>query len=218
MSKNIMSRKTKQVTKENEVFEIDKFVPHKIIKKSKYGFITDHSKDLDVKVINTAEEQINRKENILKIDESIRNIRKSLKIETSIFEFSLLHAFMNNLNTKFIPAIYNDKLNDIMINLDPYNPRIQNKTLKYAIINDEIKPEFIAFMSPEQMHPQRWSEIIVKKKNREEKENNIATTDAYKCRKCGERKCKVSQLQTRSADEPVTTFVTCVVCFNTFTF
>ena len=51
---------------------------------------------------------------------------------------------------------------------------------------------------------------------REDKENNIATTDTYKCKKCGERKSKITQLQIRCADEPVSTFITCVVCYNTF--
>ena len=45
----------------------------------------------------------------------------------------------------------------------------------------------------------------------------MSYTDLYKCYKCKERKCKVIQLQTRSADEPMTNFITCLVCFNTFT-
>merc|ERR1719410_882608 len=39
-----------------------------------------------------------------------------------------------------------------------------------------------------------------------------AMTDEYKCGRCKPRKCKYSQAQTRSADEPMTTFVTCLVC------
>jgi DNA-directed RNA polymerase subunit M/transcription elongation factor TFIIS len=66
------------------------------------------------------------------------------------------------------------------------------------------------------MHPKRWAEILNIRKYREDKENNIATTDLYKCRKCGERKAKISQMQIRCADEPTSTFVTCLVCYNTF--
>lgn len=39
-----------------------------------------------------------------------------------------------------------------------------------------------------------------------------ATTDQFKCFKCEQRKCTYFQLQTRSADEPMTTFVTCLSC------
>jgi transcription elongation factor S-II len=39
-----------------------------------------------------------------------------------------------------------------------------------------------------------------------------AETDQFRCGKCGQRKTKYYQLQTRSADEPMTTFVTCLNC------
>jgi len=45
-----------------------------------------------------------------------------------------------------------------------------------------------------------------------------ASTDAFKCGKCKQRKCTYYQLQTRSADEPMTTFVTCVECGNRWKF
>jgi DNA-directed RNA polymerase subunit M/transcription elongation factor TFIIS len=41
-----------------------------------------------------------------------------------------------------------------------------------------------------------------------------ATTDQFVCGKCKSRKCSYYQLQTRSADEPMTTFVTCTNCNN----
>ncbi len=41
-----------------------------------------------------------------------------------------------------------------------------------------------------------------------------AATDIFKCGKCKQRKCSYYQMQTRSADEPMTTFVTCLVCDN----
>ena len=39
-------------------------------------------------------------------------------------------------------------------------------------------------------------------------------TDEYKCGKCKSRKIKYSQAQTRSADEPMTTFFACLECGN----
>lgn len=39
-----------------------------------------------------------------------------------------------------------------------------------------------------------------------------AETDIFKCGRCKNRKTTYYQLQTRSADEPMTTFVTCTVC------
>ena len=41
-----------------------------------------------------------------------------------------------------------------------------------------------------------------------------AETDQFKCSRCHKRKCKYYQMQTRSADEPMTTFVSCLNCGN----
>ncbi|BFG23003.1 hypothetical protein CerSpe_092770 [Prunus speciosa] len=45
-----------------------------------------------------------------------------------------------------------------------------------------------------------------------------ATTDQFKCGRCGHRKTTYYQMQTRSADEPMTTYVTCVNCNNRWKF
>ena len=39
----------------------------------------------------------------------------------------------------------------------------------------------------------------------------MATTDQFQCGKCRKRQCSYYQMQTRSADEPMTTFVICQV-------
>ena len=45
-----------------------------------------------------------------------------------------------------------------------------------------------------------------------------ASTDQFQCGKCKQRKCTYFQMQTRSADEPMTTFVQCVNCNNRWRF
>ena len=44
--------------------------------------------------------------------------------------------------------------------------------------------------------------------------NQGTETDLFKCGKCGKRRTTYTQLQTRSADEPMTTFVLCLDCGN----
>ena len=48
--------------------------------------------------------------------------------------------------------------------------------------------------------------------------NNQSETDMFKCGKCQKRKTSYYQMQTRSADEPMTTFVTCLNCDHRWKF
>ena len=109
--------------------------------------------------------------------------------------------------------IYNNKFDDIIENIKPKNS-INNTFLLKEIKNNNFDLEKIAFMTPQKLFPERWKKIIDRKNMIEYKKKNIATTDMYKCFKCNKRKCVVSQYQTRSADEPMTTFVKCLVCEN----
>ncbi|KAF9580045.1 RNA polymerase II elongation factor [Lunasporangiospora selenospora] len=49
-------------------------------------------------------------------------------------------------------------------------------------------------------------------------EEQQAETDMFRCGKCKGRKTRYYQMQTRSADEPMTTFVTCINCGNRWKF
>ena len=100
------------------------------------------------------------------------------------------------------------------MNLDATS-RINNMTFRPAVLQGLINPKVIAFLSPDQMHPESWAPVLNKIKFRESAETNMATTDVYVCAKCGERKAKVTELQLRGADEPCTLFITCLVCYST---
>lgn len=62
----------------------------------------------------------------------------------------------------------------------------------------------------------QYEELEQKKKetfNKQLSGNTMrSTTDMFICRKCKERKCSYYELQTRSADEPMTKFIKCCNC------
>lgn len=60
---------------------------------------------------------------------------------------------------------------------------------------------------------QRELDIETQKAKNDEEYEGI-----FKCRKCGSKKTTYYQLQTRSADEPMTTYVTCTSCDNRWKF
>ncbi|KAA3479933.1 transcription elongation factor TFIIS-like [Gossypium australe] len=111
------------------------------------------------------------------------------------------------------------KYRSIMFNIkDPNNPDLRRKVLL-----GEVKPERLITMTPEEMaSEQRQREINeIKEKALFDCERGVApkaTTDQFKCGRCGQRKTTYYQMQTRSADEPMTTYVTCVNCNNHWKF
>jgi DNA-directed RNA polymerase subunit M/transcription elongation factor TFIIS len=72
-------------------------------------------------------------------------------------------------------------------------------------------------MTHQELDHDRWAELIEAKSKRDKNkfESNVAAaTDTFTCRKCHKNQCTYYQMQTRSADEPMTTFVTCIPCGN----
>ena len=77
------------------------------------------------------------------------------------------------------------------------------------------EPDSIVSMKPQELFPDMWEDIIVKSARKMEllsKENNVQGTSMFRCGKCKKNNCTYYQMQTRSADEPMTTFVTCLNC------
>ena len=147
------------------------------------------------------------------IDIIINDKFKSKKIEDSIYNFSVYYAESNNFfDNDSLIEIYEHKVDDILFNLNDKN----NNYLKKGIMDNEI--ENVGYLSPHKLNPDLWRSIIDKREWIEYKKKNMATTDIYLCKKCGKRKCTFYQLQTRSADEPMTTFVDCQVCGNSWKF
>ena len=92
---------------------------------------------------------------------------------------------------------------------------MNNPTLLANLTNGEIKAESLAHMTHQEMDPEHWRELLEKKSKRDENKysnNAQASTDMFTCRKCKSKRCTYYELQTRSADEPATIFITCLDC------
>jgi len=182
-----------------------------------FDFITGYAENITYELLKYAEKNIDRKAARDEINKYVKYDFISYDIERSIFEFALISVTNNGVPIEYVEYVYNDKLYEICINLDKNNKDINNKTLLDSILEKNIKPTFIAFLTKEQLHPLRWKDITDKVMLRDKTLNNMKTTDRYTCKKCGEKKFKVSSMQTRCADEPCTYFCVCVICGFTFT-
>ncbi|ARF09785.1 transcription elongation factor TFIIS [Indivirus ILV1] len=177
------------------------------------NYITSNIKNVDKSKISYLAENIDRINSISQFSYNLKNIDGAIKLEAGIFEFTLVYSLMKNYIKTILPAIYNDKVNDLLRNLDPNNS-IGNNKLRDSINNGEIEPQRVAFLTPQELHPDRWELLIKKNKLREEKKKNMATTDIYQCYKCKGRRCTMTELQLRSADEPMTKIITCLDCYT----
>ena len=148
-----------------------------------------------------------------KLNVKIDNNKNSANLEKGIFNYSLKEAEQRKVlkkwdNHRFV-KIYLDRLRSVYLNL--------NNTIIEQINSGTIKVHKIAFMTHQEMSPERWSKLIEAKIKRDKNkfETNVeAATDTFTCRKCKSNKCTYYQMQTRSADEPMTTIVTCIECGN----
>jgi DNA-directed RNA polymerase subunit M/transcription elongation factor TFIIS len=181
-----------------------------------FDFIMENSLYLPIEYVKKAEQNVDRNENIKKINEIIDCYPIAEDIEKGIFEFSLNYVITNGYPDYFFKMVYDDKLNDILVNLDSKNEHIQNKTLINDILNAKITGQIVSFLQMYQLHPNRWKNIIDKNNLRDDTLSTINTTDEFKCARCGERKHVYYITQTRCIDEPATVFYTCTVCRKTF--
>jgi transcription elongation factor S-II len=155
-----------------------------------------------------------------KLNKIIKKKKISLNLEKGIYNFTIKTAKQKNIirnwnNSTFV-MLYVDKLKSIMINLN-VKSSVENKDLLKKLKNGDCKPHELAFMSCQEMFPEKWKYLVDAKIKRDKKEGEVdlsAATDEFFCFKCKKRKCSYYEMQTRSADEPMTTFVTCLLCGN----
>nr|XP_020504653.1 transcription elongation factor A protein 3 isoform X8 [Labrus bergylta] len=114
---------------------------------------------------------------------------------------------------------YKNRVRSRMSNLkDPKNPGLRRNVLAGS-----IELSRIASMSAEEMASDELKQLRNVLTQEAIREHQMAktggtSTDLLQCGKCKKRNCTYNQVQTRSADEPMTTFVLCNECGNRWKF
>lgn len=139
----------------------------------------------------------------------------ALKIEKGVYNYAIREAKFNSIVRKWdndaFMQLYTDRLRTMFINLQT-QPEFAAR-----IKSGELDAETIAYMTHQEMNPARWKESIERKIKRDDSKFNAkveASTDMFECRnwKCKSKRCTYYEMQTRSADEPATVFITCLDC------
>jgi DNA-directed RNA polymerase subunit M/transcription elongation factor TFIIS len=115
--------------------------------------------------------------------------------------------------------LYERKARHICANLHP-NSYVQNTQLLTRYKRGEFSFEDLMGWTQTEIFPERNKDLAEKQFQREQRllEGNKANaTDQFFCGRCHKRQCTYYELQTRSADEPMTIFIQCVNCGKRWT-
>ena len=161
-----------------------------------------------------------RNKYVILLNKELNNEKKSRQIEKSIYNNIIKYTKKNNIKRKWknihFKSLYISRIRSIYSNIkeDSY---LKNKNFKKKILNDEIDLTMIANLSKYDIFPENWKDLIEEKMKKDKLKYELkpeAMTDIFKCHRCSGRSCTYYEVQTRSADEPMTQFITCLDCNN----
>uniref|UniRef100_A0A6C0IEK2 TFIIS-type domain-containing protein n=1 Tax=viral metagenome TaxID=1070528 RepID=A0A6C0IEK2_9ZZZZ len=160
----------------------------------------------------------------MKMIDSIKSVLKDLdlneiiELEQEIYKKTLLDSeskhIIKDWSVKLFNTLYLSNIRKIVGNLDPTS-YVYNKELLKRYKNKEVTLEEICSMDYYSLYESKWKEAIERQKMIEKIQlegNKSLATEQFLCTKCFKRECTYYEMQTRSADEPMTVFITCLNC------
>ncbi|KAM6994870.1 transcription elongation factor A protein 3 isoform 1-T1 [Tautogolabrus adspersus] len=149
----------------------------------------------------------------LRTDDDFKDFGTNCDSMAAEIEDHILHE------SKATDMKYKNRVRSRISNLkDPKNPGLRRNVLAGS-----IELSRIATMSAEEMASDELKQLRNVLTQEAIREHQMAktggtSTDLLQCGKCKKRNCTYNQVQTRSADEPMTTFVLCNECGNRWKF
>lgn len=138
-----------------------------------------------------------------------------INLEKSILNYSVKRFMDYDVpgweNHKFV-NIYKHKFLQLQYNLR------NSPVLKGWITDKKMKTKDVIELRPEELWPEgpyakTMEDRIIKDLRKAYLANEVKNQEGFfTCNRCKSKKTSYYQLQTRSADEPMTTFVTCLNC------
>lgn len=160
---------------------------------------------------------------VSKLFHSLLNEKEVHQLEKAVYNNCIQDAAKYHVicdwSYPLFQKLYERKMRHICANLHP-NCYIQNTKLLERYKNKEFTFDDLMTWTETEIFPERNKELAEKQFQREQRllEGNKANaTDQFYCTRCHKRQCTYYELQTRSADEPMTIFVQCVNCGKRWT-
>lgn len=151
-------------------------------------------------------------------------LKKSFKEpDVILLEKAIFKSAYDSAKKNYIPRNWKSPLfveqykyiaRSVLSNIHPDSP-VNNPRLLIRSLEGEFALDKIPEMSHYEMFPENWKVLADKQLSREQKileGHKGYATDRFVCKRCHKRECSYYELQTRSADEPMTIFITCLNC------
>jgi DNA-directed RNA polymerase subunit M/transcription elongation factor TFIIS len=145
-------------------------------------------------------------------EEAVRGLERAMVLQAT--EQAKKLYIPRNWKALTFRLLYKSVCRSILWNIHP-SSLVQNQRLLARCSAGEFTLDRIASMTAYDMFPEHWRDLADKQLIREQKileGNKSRATDEYKCKQCGKRECTYYEMQTRSADEPTTIFISCLNC------
>lgn len=134
----------------------------------------------------------------------LTNEKQIINIEKSIYNFTIDECAKNDVGPSWdeplFSHVYKQKSIDVVVNL-------KKGGLSELLGAKAIQSKDVGYLSPMELYPDKWKDEV-----------DVDTRDVvegiFQCKKCGSKRTTYYSLQTRSSDEPMTNFITCVECNN----
>lgn len=157
---------------------------------------------------------------IKKLIPIINNSKDQDALEISILTSAICDAnyksVLKHFDNELFVVCYMSAFRRFISNLskDSY---VKNGQLLSKLENKDLTIENLADMTIQDFAPMIYANLRERQVLREQQQlegNKSMATDMFKCGRCHKRESTFYELQTRSADEPMTKFITCLNCGN----
>ncbi len=139
------------------------------------------------------------------------------KIENSCLNETVRKANSYNIRCSWdantFVQIYHSVCYNILSALDS-TASTCSPSLLQKIVSNTINLDEVASLTPRELCPEKFVDIIQKIDRRINTEHNIKYTELYFCRKCKKNKTTAERVQNRSNDEGSSYYITCLFCHN----
>lgn len=156
-----------------------------------------------------------------KLESLIKNEILAKNIEKYLFNWTIEECHKKNQLATWKNSFFTEKYKLKFLSIH-YNLRQPNNEVLNKILNGQIRTSHLVHLNAAELWPtgpiakveqsmKIRDEIINGETNRSLEE---LPDGAFKCGKCKKNKTTYYEMQTRSADEPMTAFITCLNCGN----